>query len=1212
MAYFGGVTQRVKKIDAPLLVVGLGGTGADGVRRIKNEFAQRMYLDKLGERTLDRPPRTAYLVLDTDPGEVKKRYHGTSIDKDTEWVDLSWDVSSALDNNGANLTPAIRAWLDSRFYTDYSLKRDAATNGAGTYRQLSRMMLFRRAQDVLAKLQALLTQLSALPAGAPAGASKINIVVVTGLCGGTGSGSFLDFAYLVRHAAAMNNRPIQLDLYAVGPDVTINKLAVTDMAKKTIYQTNSFAALKELDYWMSIDRRTSGHVKEESVTVDYGGGLSIPWDQRPYDDVTLLCATNAQGVLLENAYDVVLASLTETLLFMMAEEDDSFDVVSNDSNHATTDDSYSFQSQRSNETAYRAQIHRPYPQNYCYRAIGAYSNLGEQRNKVSIEAQLLFKDEESFVMDPVNMPVMKGTAPEEFQEPMQTKLQLLLEDFCTATMIDTQMFSGITPYSRKEIAANDASYAPHGNLHANWLKNAQAQLAVLEGDFTQALRDQFTEMGKAYICQHGPDALRTILSAPDTGFIAWLRGKVSSFTAQKNDNRAAYNNYLAVSNQKFIELVEVSGNPLKALVQGTAIFDQYIGAVQSIYTAKQNELAMDVLGRAVEKLANDIQSQILDRNLKFTIEAIDQIRKDVDEDVRRIPASRESGHVVDMKELRQQIETAYYADDNQKKLLNTLLESAADTAIVFDDASVNAETAAANMIERLDSMISVVFNTINDMSLQRQLVSFNNDVNADGVDAYVKSTIAPQLERGAQVHFSLVSNYGGLNTTNAVVSSYISVPAGASQVRNGIKQYISTGQYSGSVIKSSAISDRIFWMNIVSGLPLCALSYLSQYEVTYESERLKKPGTHLVTMNEADLQKLNKKRTVLDDWNLLPSPLPFALLGADPAPQTIVQDLERKRADAEKTEKSGVLTLNIENGKMPAQYQARVAMFGTSDNPMTTEQVEAEIAAVLSGAADTKQKIEALDRLLSSRSTYDIVDDVRQDEQTERFSQALNLSGTYAADEKARQACFRELAYYRLSQRPGLMLELEKQIACAEKVADRIREIQEGNDQEAKVKQAAVKVARLQLYDCLKFRLTKVLYKNGLGAYDTNGTENLFFGQDMVQQQEPWVNFLPLQVKVVEWYAAQDQKMEPFPTLDEMVKEFYDKSLDPDDTPEDIQMCKDYQAKAEGIIKDIDVRIVQLKQQQKQIPSDEYNTAKLILDWMKMELQSLCATWGNL
>ena len=1212
MAYFGGVTQRVKKIDAPLLVVGLGGTGADGVRRIKNEFAQRMYLDKLGERTLDRPPRTAYLVLDTDPGEVKKRYHGTSIDKDTEWIDLSWDVGFALDNNGANLSPSIKAWLDSRFYTDYSLKRDAATNGAGTYRQLSRMMLFRRVQDVLAKLQALLTQLSALPAGAPAGASKINIVVVSGLCGGTGSGSFLDFAYLVRHAAAQSNRLIQLDLYAVGPDVTINRQAVTDAAKKTIYQTNSFAALKELDYWMSIDRRTSGHVKEENLIVDYGGGLSIPWDQRPYDDVTLLCATNAKGVLLENAYEVVLSSLTETLLFMMAEEENNFDVVSDDPNHATSDDSYSFQSQRSNETAYRAQIHRPYPQNYCYRAIGAYSNLGEQRNKVSMEAQLLFKDEEAFVMDPVNIPIMKGTAPEEFQEPMQTKLQLLLEDFCTATMIDTQMFSGITPYSRKEIAANDASYAPHGNLHTNWLKNAQAQLAILEVDFTQSLRDQFTDMAKNFIRKHGPDALRTILSAPDTGFITYLRDKISSFTAQKNDNRAAYNNYLAVSNQKFIELVEVSGNPLTALVKAPSVFDQYIGAVQSIYTAKQNELAMDVLGKAVEKLANDIQSQILDRNLKFTIEAIDQIRKDVDEDVRRIPTSRESGHVVDMKELRQQIETAYHAEDNQKKLLNTLLDSAADTAIVFDDASVSAETAAANMIERLDGMISTVFNTINDMSLQRQLVSFNNDVNADGVDAYVKSTIAPQLERGAQVHFSLVSNYGGLNTTNAVVSSYISVPSGASQVRNGIKQYISTGQYSGSVIKSSAISDRIFWMNIVSGLPLCALSYLAQYEVTYEQERLKKPGTHLVTMNEVDLQKLNKKRTVLDDWNLMPSPLPFELLGADPAPQTIVQEQERKRAESEMAEKSSVLMLNMEEGKTPAQYQARIAVFGTSESPMTEEQVEAKISAALAGAPDSKQKIDALEKVLSDRTTYDIIDDVRQDEQAERFSQALNLSGTFAADEKARQACFRELAYYRLSQRPALMLELKKQISYAEKVSEKIREVREGTDQEAKVKQAAVKVARCQLYDCIKFRLTKVLYKNGLGSYDTNGEENLLFGQNMVMQQEPWVNFLPLQVKLVEWYAVQDQNMEPFPTLDEMVKELYDKSLDPDDTPEDIQMCKDYQTKAETIIKDIDTKIVQLKQQQKQIPADDYNTAKLILDWMRMELQSLCVTWGNL
>lgn len=1211
MAYFGGVVERVKKIDAPLLVVGLGGTGADGLRRIKNEFAQRLVLDKLGEKTLDRPPRTAYLLLDTDPFEIKKRYHGTSIDKDTEWIDLSWDIGFALDREGANLSPSIKAWLDQRFYTDDDLKKEAATNGAGTYRQLSRMMLFRRAQDIIMKLRTLLNVLSTLPAGAPAGAKKINVVVVSGLSGGTGSGSFLDFAYLVRQAAREEQKLIQLDLYAVGPDITTNHHAIGDVTKQKIYQANSFAALKELDYWMSIDRRRQAHVKEEDLIVDYGGNIRIPWDQRPYDDVTLLCATNAQGVTLENAYDTVLSSITETLLFMMAEEDNSFDVVSNEQNHQAEDDSYSFQSQRSNEAAYRREILRPYPQNYCYRAIGAYSNLGEQRNKVSLEAQLLFKDEERFERDPINIPIMKGTAPEEFQEPMQMKLQLLLEDFCTATMIDTQMFSGVTPYSMQEIAASDASLAPHGNLHTDWLKRAQAKLAILEGEYTEELRAKFVEMAKEYIIEHGPEALRTILSSPDTGFITWLRGKVTSFSAQKDENRAAYNNYLAVTNQKFLEL-QASFGSITMVLKRQPAFNQYIGALQSIYTAKQNEMAMDVLGKAVEKMANDIQTQILDRNLKFTIEAIDQIRKDVEEDVKHIPASGDSGHVVDMKQLREQIEATYRKDDNQNKLLKTLLETAADTAITFDEAGTNAEVAASQMIDRLDNMISTVFNTINDMSLQRQLVNFNNDVNAEGVDAFVKNTIAPTLERGAQVHFDLVSNYGGLNTANAVISSYISVPAGASQVKDGIKQFINSGSYSGAVIKSSAISDRIFWMNIVAGLPLCALSYLAQYETIYEALEPSRPGTHLIKINEEDLQKLGKKRTVLDDWSLLPSPIPFKLLGVKPAPHSLEQAQEKKHEQAEKAEKAGVLNLKMEKGDMPNKYQAILSIFGESVMPYDEEKINELIQEAMDNNASREDKIKGLKEILDSRTTYDIIYDARQEEQTQRFSQAMGLSGTYAASESARQESFRELAYYRLSQRPALMLEVEKQEGYANLIREKINDIEKGSENERKIQDAAIMMARLRLYEMIRMRLTKILYKNGLGEFETSGVENKLFGLDDLNQREPWVNFLPLIVKAAEWYAEQDHSMEPFATIEEDVKRLYAKSMDPDDTPEDIEMCKAYKAKAEEQIKDIDTRIVQMKTQQKQIPADEYNKAMMIMEWMKTDLQGLCMIWSNL
>ena len=1212
MAYFGGETKRVKKIDAPLLVVGLGGTGADGLRRIKNEFGQRLEQDRLGTRELDRPPRTAYLLLDTDPGELTKRYHGTVIDKDNEWLDLSWDIEYALDREGANLSPSIKSWLDSKFYTDASLRQDAAYNGAGTYRQLSRMMMFRKAQDVVTKLEALLTRLATVPAGAPAGARKINVVVISGLSGGTGSGSFLDFAYLVRHAANQVHMPIRMDLYVVGPDVTINRQAITDQAKQKIYKTNSFAALKELDYWMSIDTRVKAHTKEENVTVDYGGGLIIPWDQRPYDDVTLLCATNAKGVLLENAYDVVLSSVTEMLLFMMAEESTSIDVISQYANAAQDEDSYSFQSQRSNENAYRRRIQKPYPQSYCYRAIGAYSNLGEQRNKVSLEAQLLFKDIEDFQNDPVHIPVMKGTAPEEFQQPMHEKLQLLIDDFCNATLIDEQMFNGVSPYSRQEIADGDASLAPHGNIHEDWIRRAEAQTAILQNEFTKALREQFVQMARDYIRKHGPEALRTMLSAPDTGFIVWMRDKRSSCETQENQNRSTYNNFFASINSKFVELVDVCGR-LSGLPYRQKVFEQYLSALRAIYTAKQNELAMKVVGGAIETVTGEIQTQILDRNLKFSIDALKQIKEDLDDDVRNIPTASDPAHVLNMQVLRNQIVAAYRAEDNQKKLMNTLLEATAEAAINFDDAGTSVETASSTLIGRLDSMIDTVFKTVNDSSLQRQLVNFNNDVNADGVDGYVKDVIAPQLWRGAQVHFNVASNYGGLNSNNAVISSYISVPAGADKVRSGIKQFIESGEYSGAVIKNSAIDDRIFWMNIVSGLPLCAVGYLAQYEVTYEDERKRHPGIHLITMNDDDLQKLNKKRSVLDDWNMLPSPVPFMLLGAKPAPESLVTDQREKRTLAEAAEKAQVLNLTMQ-GADPVQYRAELAFFGESINPMTAEALTEKIQLAKSSSASADDVEAALQALLSQRTKYDLIDDERQDQQTESFSKAesINLSGIYRQSEDAKRTCFRELAYYRLSQRPALMIELKKQMGMTAQVQKAIDEVRKGSDELRSLKDAAVVVARLTLYECIRLRLMKVLHINALEQFDTNGTENVLFGQNDVLQKEPWVNFLPIQVKLTEWYAAQNREDQPFATIEEIMQDRYSKSLDPDDTPEDIAMCKGYQNKAETLVKDLEIKSATVKQNQKQLPREEYNKALMIIETMITELKGLALTWSNI
>ena len=59
--------DRVDKLEAPLLVIGLGGTGSEAVHVIKSTFAKRYNLpvDANGN-AIPVPRNTAYLVIDSD------------------------------------------------------------------------------------------------------------------------------------------------------------------------------------------------------------------------------------------------------------------------------------------------------------------------------------------------------------------------------------------------------------------------------------------------------------------------------------------------------------------------------------------------------------------------------------------------------------------------------------------------------------------------------------------------------------------------------------------------------------------------------------------------------------------------------------------------------------------------------------------------------------------------------------------------------------------------------------------------------------------------------------------------------------------------------------------------------------------------------------------------------------------------------------------
>ena len=174
--------DRVDKIPVPLLVVGLGGTGCDALLTIKQTFAERYILLKDAKgQDLPAPPKTAYLGIDS----LTQRPDGFEV---SEYVDISLPgIDKMLSDQKELLTPYELTWVNR------NLRHSANGNGMGTIRQAARLALSRNYDKINQAIKGALNNIVSVAAGnANNLVNQVEIVVVTGIGGGTGSGIFLD------------------------------------------------------------------------------------------------------------------------------------------------------------------------------------------------------------------------------------------------------------------------------------------------------------------------------------------------------------------------------------------------------------------------------------------------------------------------------------------------------------------------------------------------------------------------------------------------------------------------------------------------------------------------------------------------------------------------------------------------------------------------------------------------------------------------------------------------------------------------------------------------------------------------------------------------------------------------------------------------------------------------------------------------------------
>lgn len=277
------------------LFIGLGGMGIQTILKTKAAVMDNYSID--GEM----PPMIAFMGIDTDSNEYTRTAQSSKYGEihlaNREMMDIAiphpHDFYESNRKEMGWLPPQNKSLISS-------LNRCAGqirSNG-----RLSFIYNYRRIKDSLMRALVDITTLYEDDADGYSSPNDLPIEVnfVFSLCGGTGSGIFIDVAYLLQEVAAECHMKVLITAYAVMPGVY--QTMIKSPVGLTHIFPNAYAALRELDYVMS---------------ASYDRTIKLPWtkremDREPFDSVTLIDNKNEGNLVFPKSED--LAEMISTAL----------------------------------------------------------------------------------------------------------------------------------------------------------------------------------------------------------------------------------------------------------------------------------------------------------------------------------------------------------------------------------------------------------------------------------------------------------------------------------------------------------------------------------------------------------------------------------------------------------------------------------------------------------------------------------------------------------------------------------------------------------------------------------------------------------------------------------------------------------------------------------------------------------------------------------
>ena len=566
------------------------------------------------------------------------------------------------------------------------------------------------------------------------------------------------------------------------------------------------------------------------------------------------------GSVITNAYNVVMDTLSESLLHYFAAEQNTGD-----------GNQFTYLSHLSNVVRASNVMTKSFPVNYTYMSVGAANSEAQQDDMVTYEAKLTFDR----VMALVNVqPMVKNRSADKALQQVMPPEENLFSLFDAIRPLPAY-FNGEPGYARDEIRQMVGEDALHGNPYQQFQQSVEMDAAAFAQERAKLVYERFESTVREHITnpEFGPFAVAEWLNDPEEGLVKKFGGFVAWWTAQTdNADHEAAALLSHINNTLYPNMVNM--NPLLAGLGFQGRVDHYITACQQLYVNKRDAKLAHAVAEELEKTEKRIQDYsrvILPTFCNLLRNVYQDLEAGVDELLRREGPGTDMISFIQIKDYIDQQMKALADANKLDPTTISILDKVAESSFAVNLSAAGKvddwEQIKARFLRAAESFVNDLTRDINGVSMDQILTMTMPEASEQEKIEHLAEKVMPNLHQASLTTLKLLNR----ETIENTAWSFVSIPYDAPIVRAGLNQYSTNRRV---VPKNSSITDRICWLKAYYRLPLYHYADLSDLELAYETSLQQGTdlGLHLV-------QNRKSPSSLHHNWQHLPSPIPPEVRG---------------------------------------------------------------------------------------------------------------------------------------------------------------------------------------------------------------------------------------------------------------------------------------------------------------------------------------------